>query len=235
MKKLVIGMVSILLLAATFGQAADEAEQEQAPALNDKEKLSYSFGFEVGSQFEQMGTDVNLDEFMAGVRDGLQGSDSKVSKEEMNRVRQDYFRQLRDEQKQVQDAAAKENIEKGRAFLEENAKKEGVKVTDSGLQYKVLKESEGPKPKATDRVTVHYKGTLIDGTQFDSSYDRGQPTTFKLDGVIKGWTEGLQLMSVGSKYRFFIPGELAYGERGAGQQIGPYEVLIFDVELLSIE
>ena len=125
-------------------------------------------------------------------------------------------------------------LEKGKAFLAENRMKEGVVVTSSGLQYRVLREGDGPKPSATDRVTVHYRGTLMDGTEFDSSYGRGRPATFGLNQVIRGWTEGLQLMSVGSQYRLFIPSNLAYGKRGAGNLIGPDETLIFDVQLLKI-
>ncbi len=131
-------------------------------------------------------------------------------------------------------AAPTTPLEKGKAFLAENRSKEGVVVTSSGLQYQVLEEGDGPKPSATDRVTVHYRGTLIDGTEFDSSYRRGRPATFGLNQVIRGWTEGLQLMGVGSKYRLFIPSNLAYGKRGAGNLIGPDEALIFEVELLEI-
>jgi FKBP-type peptidyl-prolyl cis-trans isomerase len=141
---------------------------------------------------------------------------------------------MQERQKAERAAQAEKAKQEGEAFLAENAKREGVKTTDSGLQYEVLQEGEGKKPTAEDRVTVHYKGTLISGEEFDSSYARGQPVTFPLSNVIPGWTEGVQLMSPGAKYKFYIPSDLAYGERGAGVKIGPNETLIFEVELLSV-
>lgn len=144
-------------------------------------------------------------------------------------------KRLQEQAVKKHDEEAQANLDKGEAFLAENAKKDGVMTTDSGLQYEVMTAGEGDNPTAQDKVTVNYKGTLIDGTVFDSSYDRGEPVTFPLSNVIKGWTEGVQLMKPGAKYKFFIPSELAYGERGAGGRIGPNEALVFEVELLEVE
>ncbi|MBL6873774.1 MAG: FKBP-type peptidyl-prolyl cis-trans isomerase, partial [Flavobacteriales bacterium] len=170
---------------------------------------------------------VESDAISSAFNDVFSENDVKISEEDANALIQDYFMEL--SQKKSQEA-----ISKGQAFLDENAKKEGVVTTASGLQYQVLTQGQGAKPAASDEVTVHYHGTLIDGTVFDSSVDRGQPASFPVGGVIQGWVEALQLMNVGSKYKLFIPSNLAYGERGAGGSIGPNETLIFEVELLSI-
>ena len=171
---------------------------------------------------------LNYQDLAQGIEDVLTHQQPKISYQEAQQVLGQFFQEL---EAKVAGAAKAD----GEKFLAENAKREGVKVTASGLQYEVLEPSLGQKPKATDTVRVHYEGTLIDGTVFDSSYRRGESISFPLNGVIKGWTEGLQLMSVGSKYKFFIPYQLAYGERGAGQSIPPYAALIFTVELLGIE
>lgn len=178
----------------------------------------------MGSGVEKL----NYQDFAAGMEDVLSHQQPKISLQEAQQVLNTFFQEL---EAKVAGAAK----EAGEKFLAENAKREGVKTTPSGLQYEVLEPSLGQKPKATDTVRVHYEGTLIDGTVFDSSYRRGESISFPLNGVIKGWTEGLQLMSIGSKYKFFIPYQLAYGERGAGASIPPYSALIFTVELLGIE
>ena len=193
------------------------------------DKISYSLGLSMGQNLASSGVEsLNYQDLAQGIEDVLTKQQPKISYQEAQQVLNTFFQEL--EQK-VAGAAKAE----GEKFLAENAKREGVKVTASGLQYEVLEPSLGQKPKATDTVRVHYEGTLIDGTVFDSSYRRGESITFPLNGVIKGWTEGLQLMSIGSKYKFFIPYQLAYGERGAGQSIPPYAALIFTVELLGIE
>lgn len=193
------------------------------------DKISYALGLSMGQNLAQSGVEsLNYQDLAQGIEDVLTKQKPKISYQEAQQVLGQFFQEL--EQKIA--GAAKADGEK---FLAENAKREGVKVTASGLQYEVLEPALGQKPTATDTVRVHYEGTLIDGTVFDSSYRRGESITFPLNGVIKGWTEGLQLMSVGSKYKFFIPYQLAYGERGAGQQIPPYAALIFTVELLGIE
>ena len=193
------------------------------------DKISYALGLSMGQNLMSSGVEsLNYQDLAAGIEDVLTHQQPKISYQEAQQVLNTFFQEL--EQK-IAGAAKAE----GEKFLAENAKREGVKVTASGLQYEILEPSLGQTPKATDTVRVHYEGTLIDGTVFDSSYKRGESITFPLNGVIKGWTEGLQLMSIGSKYKFFIPYQLAYGERGAGQSIPPYEALIFTVELLGIE
>jgi FKBP-type peptidyl-prolyl cis-trans isomerase len=166
--------------------------------------------------------------------DAQSGTDTLLTQDEMMTALQTFQTTMMERQQAKAEREASENITAGEAFLAENASKEGVMVTESGLQYKVITEGSGPKPQATDQVTVHYRGTLLDGTEFDSSYSRGEPATFGLNQVIPGWTEGVQLMNVGSKYEFYIPANLAYGERGAGASIGPNSTLIFEVELISI-
>ena len=193
------------------------------------DKISYALGLSMGQNLMGSGVEkLNYQDLAAGIEDVLTHQQPKISYQEAQQVLNTFFQEL--EQK-IAGAAQ----EAGEKFLAENAKREGVKVTESGLQYEILEPSLGQKPKATDTVRVHYECTLIDGTVFDSSYKRGESITFPLNGVIKGWTEGLQLMSIGSKYKFFIPYQLAYGERGAGASIPPYAALIFTVELLGIE
>ena len=193
------------------------------------DKISYALGLSMGQNLMGSGVEkLNYQDLAAGIEDVLTHAQPKITYQEAQQVLNQFFQEL---EAKVAGAAKAE----GEKFLAENAKREGVKTTASGLQYEILEPSLGQKPKATDTVRVHYEGTLIDGTVFDSSYRRGESITFPLNGVIKGWTEGLQLMSVGSKYKFFIPYQLAYGERGAGGSIPPYAALIFTVELLGIE
>jgi FKBP-type peptidyl-prolyl cis-trans isomerase FklB len=196
--------------------------------MSNTDSISYSVGVMLASNLKQQGLDqVDLDIVMAGLKETLSG-EGKVDQQEAGQVLKQYLT----ERQAVQ---LKENAAKGKEFLAENATKEGVTTLESGLQYKVLKEGEGTIPTASDRVQVHYHGTLIDGTVFDSSVERGDPATFGVTQVIQGWVEALQLMPVGSKWRLFIPSELAYGDRGAGGLIGPNSALIFDVELLDIK
>ena len=200
------------------------------------EKVSYALGLGIGQQLAQMGaSDLNVDEFAQAIKDVLAGNELKVSHREARGIVEQYFRK----KQAAMDAecAAKGKIakESGEKYLAENAKKEGVVTLPSGLQYTVIKEGNGRKPKATDQVVCHYEGFLLDGTVFDSSVQRGEPATFGLQQVIAGWTEGLQLMQEGAKYRFFIPYRLAYGEGGAGNMIPPFATLIFDVELLEVK
>jgi len=169
-----------------------------------------------------------------GIKDALAGAEPRLTFEERREVMTALTEELQKKHAEQAGTAGADNRKAGDEFLQANAKKQGVKTTASGLQYKVIKEGKGASPKATDSVTVHYSGTLIDGTEFDSSYKRGEPATFPLNGVIRGWTEGLQLMKEGAKYEFYIPSELAYGERGAGGAIGPNATLVFTVELISV-
>ena len=193
------------------------------------DKISYAIGLSMGQNLMGSGvTSLDYADLAAGIKDVLEKNQPQISYQEAQQVLGKFFSEL--EAKIAGEAKAA-----GEAFLAENAKRAGVKVTDSGLQYEVLEATIGQKPKATDKVRVHYEGTLIDGTVFDSSYKRGESITFGLNQVIKGWTEGLQLMSIGSKYKLYLPYQLAYGERGAGANIPPYAALIFTVELLGIE
>ena len=193
------------------------------------DKVSYALGLSLGQNMASSGVKtIEYDDLVAGMKAIMNKEKPAISFDEAQEVLNTFFAEL---EAQVAGKAKEE----GEAFLAENAKREGVNVTTSGLQYEVLTAAEGKKPKATDKVKVHYEGTLIDGTVFDSSYRRGEAISFGLNQVIKGWTEGVQLMSVGAKYKFFIPYNLAYGERGAGAQIPPYAALIFTVELLDIE
>lgn len=192
------------------------------------DKVSYGLGMSIGHQLQQMNaSDLNVDDFAQAIKDVF-ANQAKFTDDEAEAVVQGFFREKAEEQ-------AKAAKAEGENFLAENAKKPGVKTLPSGLQYEVLREGDGRKPTAADQVECHYEGTLVNGQVFDSSYRRGETATFGLNQVIKGWTEGLQLMQEGAKYRFFIPYNLAYGESGAGQSIPPYAALIFDVELIKVK
>lgn len=200
------------------------------------DKTSYALGLNIGQQLKEMGLKGTLvvDDFAAAVNDMVEGKPLQMSATEANQVLSAFFADMEKRQQAAAAEAGKVAKENGEKFLAENAKKVGITVTASGLQYEVLTEGNGRQPKATDTVRCHYHGTLIDGTVFDSSYQRNEPCDFGLNQVIKGWTEGVQLMKEGAKYRFYIPYNLAYGERGAGASIPPYSALIFDVELLKV-
>ena len=199
------------------------------------DKVSYALGLGIGQQLAQMGaTELNVDDFAQSIKDVLSGSELKVSHREAQQIVQDYFAKKEAAMNAARAEQGKVHKEAGEKYLAENAKKDGVITLPSGLQYQVLKEGNGKKPTAKDSVKCHYEGFLIDGTVFDSSVQRGEPAVFGLQQVIAGWTEGLQLMQEGAKYRFFIPYRLAYGEGGAGSSIPPFAALIFDVELLQV-
>ncbi len=232
--KLVVISLAVVGLVAC-NQDAGKVVPKDVTLDTDAQKLSYAMGMDVGKSLKNLDADVDADAFSAAVRDVLSDTTPKLVEEVAANIKQTFFRKKQAEDMAKRKNAAADNKAKGVAFLAENAKKDGVKVTDSGLQYEVITMGDGVKPKAENTVKVHYKGTTIDGVEFDSSYSRGQPISFPLNGVIKGWTEGVALMPVGSKFRFFIPSELAYGERGAGAKIGPNSTLIFEVELLAIE
>ena len=200
------------------------------------DKLSYALGIGIGSQLAGMGAkELNIDDFAQAIKDVISGSELKVDNAEAQTLVQNFFQEQEAKQQAAAAEAGKVAKAAGEAFLAENGKKNGVVTLPSGLQYQVLKEGNGKKPSATDQVVCHYEGTLIDGTVFDSSYQRNQPATFGLNQVIAGWTEGVQLMQEGAKYRFFIPYNLAYGKRGAGAQIPPFAALVFDVELIEVK
>jgi len=221
-----------LMIIASALSVALTAPGENKPQLKDlKDKVSYSIGLDLGFNFKKQNLELNPDALLAGVKDALGGKQPLLNENEVKETMTALTKEIEVKQK----ALAEQNVKDGEKFLAENKKKEGVKTTASGLQYKVIKEGTGPKPKLTDAVVANYRGTLINGTEFDSSYKRGQPATFPLTGVIKGWTEALQLMKVGSKYQLFIPASLAYGDRGMGPDLGPNSTLIFEVELVGIQ
>lgn len=200
----------------------------------EKEKVSYAIGNSIGNNFKQQGIEVDPTIVAQAIKDVLTDSSLALTEEQMEEVMMNFQRTMQQKQREHQSKAGEANKAAGKAFLEENKKAAGIVTLPSGLQYQVMKEGNGPKPKLSDKVTTHYHGTLLDGKVFDSSVRRGQPASFPVSGVIAGWTEALQLMPVGSKWKLFIPSDLAYGERGAGADIGPGTTLIFEVELLSI-
>ncbi len=231
-KKLLVGLVSSVVLVAGCQK---EAEEPKAVELNTLEqKVNYTIARNLASNFKQNGLVVEPDSFMLALNDVRDGVESRLTDEEMQTVMQTFQEQAMAKREEEQKKIASENAEKGQAFLAENKAKEGVTTTESGLQYRVITEGSGVKPKATDTVTVHYSGKLLDGTEFDSSYSRNEPATFDLNSVIPGWTEGLQLMPQGSKWELVIPSELAYGP-GANGPIPPNSVLVFEVELLEVK
>src|SRR5512135_3380744 len=207
---------------------------EKIELKEQKDKESYSLGYQFGKNLKLQGVDLNVEVYTSGLRDSLGGKESQMTSEEIRDTITSLQQRLMAAQQKVQKEQAAKNLSESKTFLVENGKKEGIKTLSSGLEYKVITEGSGKMPKAEDTVTVHYKGTLIDGTEFDSSYKRGQPATFQVNGVIKGWTEALQLMKEGSKWQLFIPPELGYGERSAGP-IPPNSALIFEVELLTVK
>lgn len=193
-------------------------------------KASYGVGMQMGQQLKQVFTDVSLAAAIAGIKDGFNGQQPRLEPDAINAAFQEIQTKMEAESK----ANAAEFAAEGEAFLAENAKRDEVSVTESGLQYEVIEAGSGDKPQASSTVRTHYRGTLINGDEFDSSYSRGEPTEFPVNGVIPGWTEALQLMEIGAKWKLFIPYQLAYGERGAGGAIGPYQALVFEIELLAI-
>ncbi|ANB17210.1 FKBP-type peptidyl-prolyl cis-trans isomerase [Dokdonella koreensis] len=225
---------TLLAVAVLTAFGAGSALAADASLKTEKDKVSYMVGMQIGRSLGQIKDDIDLATVYKAMQDAVGGGKTLLTEEEANKVGQDFQQKLQTKHLAEQKAAAEKNKTEGEAFLASNKSKSGVKTTASGLQYQVVKEGTGKKPKATDTVKVDYTGTKIDGTKFDSSVDRGTPATFPLNGVIKGWTEGLQLMTEGSEYKLFIPADLAYGEN-APPNIGPNATLIFDVKLISIE
>jgi FKBP-type peptidyl-prolyl cis-trans isomerase FklB len=224
----VVFPLALVALGACQGQSG-------APSLNtEDQKASYGIGLQMGEQLQAAESRLDLNAYMAGIRDGMAGREPAVPEAEIESALMALGEAIQEEELRRYTEDADRNAQEGAAFLAENETKEGVRVTENGLQYEVLREGDGDAPDADDRVSVHYRGTLIDGTQFDSSYDRGDPAVFGVGGVIAGFAEALQLMTVGSHYRVFIPSELAYGPQGSGGAIGPNATLIFEIELLEI-
>ena len=233
MKKIIGLLAAGMFLMPAMILAEEKAAQ--SPFETETEKLSYSMGLDLGNYLKAMGSDLDLNTLKIGIEDGFSGAEPKMSKEEITAVQQAFAAKMKAQQEAQQAELLEKNQAAGQAFLEENKNQDGVMVTESGLQYQVLTEGDGPKPTAEDTVRVDYVGTLIDGTEFDSSIKRGEPAVFGVGQVIPGWSEALQLMGVGSKYRVVIPSELAYGETGAPPVIEPNSVLIFEIDLLAIE
>ena len=235
-----IKKLSLIAIAVAGLTACDSKKEETITFENDSQKEAYSLGASIGDYMakqlkdqDDLGLELDQALIVKGFEQGISGN-PQLTKDERDEILKNLDKKAAEKRKEKDSVAAQANLEKGNAFLEKNKSKDGVKVTNSGLQYEVMSESKGPKPRVDDIVEVHYRGTLIDGTVFDSSYERGTPAKFPLSRVIPGWSEGVQLMAKGSKYRFVIPADLAYGENGAGD-IPANSTLIFEVELLSIE
>jgi FKBP-type peptidyl-prolyl cis-trans isomerase FkpA len=221
-------------VAAAVVATACNQGGESAPLATLQDSASYAVGQNMGASVREFRDEIDLDQLVQGVRDAAEGQDGRMTPQDAQRVLMAYGQEVQARQAEVQAARADSNVAAGKAYQAENAKREGVQVTASGLQYEVITEGTGAKPSATDVVEVHYRGLLIDGREFDSSYEGGTPARFALNEVIPGWTEAIQLMSVGSKYRFVLPSEIGYGEGGSPPDIGPNATLIFEVELMGI-
>ncbi len=240
-----IAILSVVLMAGGALAAETAAPKswmkygrggDQKLVLKDmKDKISYSIGLNIGRDFKENGMDIDADVLARGIRDVFAGGELLMTDQEIQETLMAFQQEAVAKQQEKMTAVAAENLKAGEAFLAENGKKEGVVTLPSGLQYKIISEGSGKSPAAEDTVTVNYRGTLVDGTEFDSSYKRGEPATFPVNGVIAGWTEALQLMKEGAKWELYIPSSLAYGERGAGRVIGPGSALVFEVELLKVQ
>jgi FKBP-type peptidyl-prolyl cis-trans isomerase FklB len=224
-----IALTSALVMGVTGQALAVDIKSE-------KQKTSYAIGVNMSNNLKSLSSELDVKALIEGLSSGLEGTKLKMTPEEMQKTLMAFQEKITKKRTVAKDKAKSANDVAGKKFLEDNKKKKGIITTKSGLQYKIIKsgKADGKSPKATETVTTHYRGTLIDGTEFDSSYARKKPTSFPVNGVIKGWTEALQLMKPGDKWKLFIPSELAYGDRGAGQKIGPGATLIFDIELIKI-
>lgn len=229
MKFHLIAVLGLLLLVNQVGAVENLVLKDQ------KDKVSYSIGMDIGNNLKKQSIDIDPDILAQGIKDAFSGGKTLLTEQEFRDTMTAFQTEFRAKQIERLKELADKNKKEGEAFLAENKEKEGVMTLPSGLQYKIIKEGTGETPKLEDTVTVNYHGSLIDGTEFDSSHRRGQPATFSLKNVIAGWAEALQLMKAGSKWQLFVPSNLAYGERGAGSDIGPNATLVFDIELLSIK
>ncbi|WP_130471526.1 FKBP-type peptidyl-prolyl cis-trans isomerase [Candidatus Magnetaquicoccus inordinatus] len=230
MKILLAPSVALLLLCGT--SLAPAQADDSLKTLKDR--FSYALGLQIGTDISQMKDKLDANSFIRGIQDQLAGKKLLMTPEEIGKAKEEFQKSMLEEMQKESQNSANKNRSEGEQFLAKNKERKGVITTSSGLQYEILTPGNGPKPKATDTVKVHYQGTLLDGSEFDSSYKRKEPVSFPLDRVIPGWTEGLQLMPTGAKYRFFIPSDLAYGKRGAPPKIGGDATLQFEVELLEI-
>jgi len=228
-RSLIIGVLCMLLVAV------DGMAQDSGILKSQRDKVSYSVGLDIGRTLKMQGVDVEIEFVTRGLKDAYTGNQALLTDEEVLEVLSTFKKEFLAKQQELAKQQGEKNKREGEAFLEANKTKEGVQTLPSGLQYKVVKAGAGKKPAITDTVTVHYRGTLINGSEFDSSYRRGKPATFPVNAVVPGWTEALPLMEEGAKWELFIPSNLAYGERGAGRDIGPNATLMFELELISIE
>lgn len=229
MKRLLIALLAIGFLTAIVDAAEKQLLKDQ------KDKISYSLGADIGNSLKRQSIEINPDALVLGLRDVLSNSKTLLTDKEMQEILEGFRKEMMAKQAEQFKTTSEKNKREGETFLAENKKKDGVITLPSGLQYKVIKAGTGAVPKETDTVVVHYTGTLINGKEFDSSYKRGEPASFSVNGIIQGWKEALLMMKTGSKWQLFIPSSLAYGERGAGRDIGPNSALIFEVELVSIK
>jgi FKBP-type peptidyl-prolyl cis-trans isomerase FklB len=235
---LVFPLLSQLSACGQNGNGTGTGQEEparRAPLTTESEKLSYALGLEIGATLGELQTEIDTTALSRGLDDGITGREPQLSPEEAEEVKLAFLEKLQRQQAETAAALAAENQQAGEAFLAENKMRQDVTTTESGLQYTVLQEGTGERPAADDTVQVHYRGLLLDGSVFDSSYERQEPALFKVEEVIPAWTEALQLMRPGGRYRLFVPPDLAYGEQGAGPLIGPNQTLIFEIELLGIE
>jgi FKBP-type peptidyl-prolyl cis-trans isomerase FklB len=227
--------LKLIIVFGVLFLVSQVSAQDNLVLKNQKDKVSYIIGMEIGKNFKKQSIDIDPDVLTRGIKDAISGGKPLLTEQEVQETMATFQKEMMAKQEELTKKLGEKNKKEGEVFLAENKKKEGVKTLPSGLQYKVIKAGTGKKPKINDTVTTHYRGTLIDGTEFDSSYRRGQPVSFLVSGVIPGWTEALQLMEEGAKWQLFIPQNLAYGERGAGRDIGPNTTLIFEIELISIQ
>jgi FKBP-type peptidyl-prolyl cis-trans isomerase FklB len=232
--KRTLGILLTVAVSAVMLGGCSGKEQAVVNMETLQDKVSYGIGLRIGRDFKAQQVELNPDLLMKGIEDGLAGVDPLLTDEQIRETMVAFQQEMMTREKARLEEASTKNAGEGKKYLEENAKKEGVVTLPSGLQYKVITEGTGKQPAATDMVKVHYRGTLVDGTEFDSSYSRNEPAEFPVGGVIPGWTEALQLMKEGAKWQLALPPELAYGERGAGPRIGPNATLLFEVELLEV-
>lgn len=235
MKRVLVLAVALMVSVSMPALAASDTGSDQGGSAPSPKDFSYALGMNIANSLQQLHTKIDVDQLTQAIRDELGGKKTRLSKQEADKILQTTAQKMQAKKMAQFKQQAAENLKKSKAFMAKAAKEPGVKTTSDGLVYKVLKQGDGPSPTKDDKVVVDYKGTLPDGTVFDSTYKRGKPATLPVDAVIPGWSEALQLMHVGGKYKLYIPPHLAYGEQGAGQVIGPNEALVFDVELHSIK
>jgi FKBP-type peptidyl-prolyl cis-trans isomerase FklB len=227
--------ICFALVVITAFSTLSLAAAEKKLLITEQDRVSYSIGLSIGSNFKQQSIEITLEPLMAGIKDALLNSKPRLTQQEIQATMEAFRKDMTAKIKKKKESQAGQNVAEGEQFLRKNGSKKGIITTTSGLQYEIIKKGTGPKPKLTDTVICHYTGTLLNGTVFDSSYKRNSPASFPVNGVIKGWTEALQLMETGSKWKLYIPSNLAYGSRGAGNAIGPGATLVFEIELLEIK